>query len=34
MSCDGSPGNPGIERVGDEKYVCTGCPVCAPRGRR
>lgn len=28
MSCDGTPGNPGLERVGDELYTCTGCPAC------
>lgn len=28
MSCDGTPGNPGLERVGDELYTCTGCSSC------
>lgn len=32
MTCDGSPGNPGVETVpsedGVEKYACTGCSVC------
>jgi hypothetical protein len=35
VTCDGSPGNPGIETVpssdGVEKYACTGCSVCKPR---
>lgn len=34
MSCDGSPGNPGVETIptieGPDKVACLGCSVCKP----
>lgn len=31
MACDGSPGNPGVERDGKgDKFACQGCARCRP----